>query len=44
LNEDSGSSNNQGPFQQQQQPLYTSVTERLNKFEDVRINGLNKMG
>ena len=35
-NQDSGPSNNQGPFQQQQQqPLYPSVTERLNKFEDI---------
>jgi len=32
-----GSSNKQGPFQQQQ-PLYPSVTERLNKFGDTLEN------
>jgi len=30
-NQDYGSSNMQGPFQQQQQPIYPSDTERLNK-------------
>jgi len=34
-NQDSGSSNKQGPFQQQQQPLYLSVIKRLDKFEDT---------
>jgi len=33
--QDSGPSNKQGPFQQQQQPLYPSVLERLNKFGDT---------
>jgi len=33
--QDNGPSNKQGPFQQQQQPLYPSVPQRMNKFEDT---------
>jgi len=30
-----GSSNEQGPFQQQQQPNYPSIPKRMNKLEDT---------
>jgi len=32
--QDHGSSNKKGPFQQQQQPNYPFVPERINKLED----------